>query len=131
MAVAGMVILTGCCGGQERAMGPEETVEAFCRAVTAGEWTEAKALCDTTSMRDYLDSYRETWETLLKKEGRVMEIAQTLLAETVTTIKDVRREDDRRIISYTLTADGNSKLKEATLRKEEGAWRVERITDAR
>jgi hypothetical protein len=130
VAVAGMVVLTGCSGGKEKAMGPEETVETFCRAMATGEWKEAEALCDTVSMREYLNSYKDTWEVLLKEEGRVMEIAQVLLAETATTIKDVRREDDRRIVSYTLTVDGNCKTREATLRKEEGAWRVERISDA-
>ena len=130
MAVVGLVCFTGCNWGKDKAMGPEETVEAFCRAVTAGEWAEAETLCDTVGMRDYLDSYKEAWETLLKEEGRVMEIAQALLVETVTTVKEVRREDDRRIVSYTLTADGNSKTREATLKKEEGAWKVERIADA-
>ena len=125
-----MVCFTGCNGGKEKTIGPEKTVEAFCKAVTAGEWTKAEALCDTVSMKEYLDSYKDAWETLLKEEGRVMEIAQALLAETVTTVKEVRRIDDRRIVSYTLTADGNSKTREATLKKEEGAWKVERIADA-
>ena len=130
MAVAGLVVLTGCNGGKEKSMGPEETVEAFCRAVTAGEWNEAEVLCDTDSMKDYLDSYQEAWETLTQEDGTVMEIAREILSGTVTTVKGVRKEDDRRVVSYTLTADSNSKTRQATLRKEEGAWIVERIADA-
>lgn len=130
VAVVGLICFTGCNWGKDKAMGPEETVEAFCRAVTVGDWAEAEALCDTVSMRDYLDSYKEAWETLLKEDGTVMEIACEILSGTVTTVQDVRREEDRRVVSYTLTADGNSKTREATLRKEEGAWKVERITDA-
>ena len=111
-------------------MGPEETVEAFCKAVTMGEWDKAEVLCDTDSMNDYLESYKEAWETLLKEDGVVMEIAREIISGTVTTVQGVRKEDDRRVVSYTLTADGNSKTRQATLRKEEGAWIVERIADA-
>jgi hypothetical protein len=104
-------------------------VEAFCRAVTAGEWAEAEALCDTLSMKEYLDSYKEAWETLHKEDSCAMAIAKGILAGTVMSVDDIRKEDDRRIISYTLTADGNRKARKAVVRKEEGAWRVERISD--
>ena len=125
-----LVILTGCKGAEkEKVMGPEQTVEAFCRAVTAGEWAEAEALCDTLSMREYLDSYKEAWETLHKADSCAMAIAKGILAGTVMSVDDIRKEDDRRIISYTLTADGNRKARKAVVRKEEGAWRVERISD--
>ena len=130
VAVVGLVCFTGCNWGKDKAMGPEETVDAFCRAMTAGEWAEAEALCDTLSMRDYLDSHKEAWETLMKEESRIVEIAQEIMAGTVMTVNDTRREDDRRVVSYTLAADGNSKTRQATLKKEEGAWKVERISDA-
>lgn len=128
--VAVLVILAGCKGAEkEKVMGPEQTVEAFCRAVTAGEWAEAEALCDTLSMKEYLDSYKEAWETLHKEDSSAMAIAKGILAGTVMSVDDIRKEDDRRIISYTLTADGNRKARKAVVRKEEGAWRVERISD--
>ncbi len=130
VVIAGLVVLAGCNGGKEKAMGPEETVEAFCKAVTAGEWDDAEDLCDAESMKDYMDSYKEAWEALLQEDGCVMEIAREIISGTVMTVADVRREDDRRVVSYTLTADGNSKTREATLRKEEGAWIVESIKDA-
>ena len=128
--VAGLVILAGCGGSNEKAMGPEETVEAFCRAVTAGQWNQAEALCDTLSMKEYLDSHKEAWETLQKEDSCTLAIAESILAETIMTVEQVSREDDRRSVSYTLTADGNSKMIKAILKKEEGAWRVERLTDA-
>lgn len=128
--VAVLVILAGCNGAEkEKVMGPEQTVEAFCRAVTAGEWAEAEALCDTLSMKEYLDSYKEAWETLHKEDSCAMAIAKGILSGTVMSVDDIRKEDDRRIISYTLTADGNRKARKAVVRKEEGAWRVERISD--
>ncbi len=126
----GLVMIAGCGGSNEKALGPEETVEAFCRAVTAGNWADAKALCDTLSMKEYLDSHKEAWETLQKEDSCALAIAESILADTVMTVEGVSREDDRRIVSYTLAADGNSKTRKAILKKEEGAWRVERITDA-
>ncbi|MBP3663369.1 MAG: DUF4878 domain-containing protein [Bacteroidales bacterium] len=128
--VAGLVILAGCGGSNEKAMGPEETVEAFCRAVTAGQWSQAEALCDTVSMKAYLDSHKEAWETLQREDSCALAIAESILADTVMTVEEVSKEEDRRVVSYTLAADGNSKTRKATLKKEEGAWRVERITDA-
>ena len=128
--VAVLVILTGCKGAEkEKVMGPEQTVEAFCRAVTAGEWAEAEALCDTLNMKEYLDSYKEAWETLHKEDSCAMAIAKGILAGTVMSVEKVEKEDERRVVSYTLTADGNRKTRKATLRKEEGEWRVERISD--
>ena len=48
------------CGGRSSETGPsgpEETVEAFNRAITAGDFAAARSLCDTVSMKNYLDSY--------------------------------------------------------------------------
>jgi len=128
--VAGLVILAGCKTGGDKAMGPEETVEAFCRAVTAGQWSQAEALCDTLSMKEYMDSHKEAWATLQAEDSCTLAIAEAILADTVMTIEEVRKEDDRRVVSYTLAADGNSKTRMAVLKKEAGEWRVERITDA-
>ena len=127
--VAGIAILAGC-GRGEKAMGPEETVEAFCRAVTAGQWSQAEALCDTLSMKEYIDSHKEAWATLQAEDSCTLAIAEAILADTVMTVEEVRKEDDRRVVSYTLAADGNSKTRMAVLKKEAGEWRVERITDA-
>lgn len=111
-------------------MGPEETLETFCRAVAAGQWQEAMALCDTVGMKEYLDSHRKTWKILQSKDSSALAIASGILAGTEISVSEVRKEGDRRVITYTLTAEGCSKTKEATVKKEEGAWRVERITDA-
>ena len=130
VAVMGLVMIAGCGGSNEKALGPEETVEAFYRVITAGEWVEAEALCDTVSMRDYLDSHKEAWETLSQEDSTVSAIAEQILSGTVLKVEDVRRQDDRRVVTCTLEADGHMKTREATLGKEEGAWRVERISDA-
>lgn len=120
----------GCAGERSVEMGPAETVEAFCKAVAAGDWSEARELCDTVSMKEYLDIQQEAWNRLGNDDSSIMAIAKEILAETSIKIDASEKEEDKRIISYTLAADGLSKKCKATLKKEEGAWRVEKIQDA-
>ena len=123
-------IAWGCAGERSVEMGPAETVEAFCKAVAAGEWNEAKELCDTVSMKEYLDVQQEAWSRLGKEDSGAFAVAKDILAETSITIDASDKAEDKRIITYTLAADGLSKKCKATLKKEEGAWRVEKIQDA-
>ena len=126
--LVGMVALNGC-GERSVELGPAETIEAFCKAVSAGDWAEAEALCDTASMTEYLESHKEAWERLEKEDSGAAAIAQSLFAETSISVDGVKKEDDRRVVTYTLEIEGLSKKCKATLRKEEGAWRVEKIQD--
>ena len=129
--VAAMVCLVGCWGGQKSAeMGPVETVEAFCKAVSAGQWDEAEALCDSLSMKDYIDVQKQTWARLEKEDEGAMKVAKSIMESTRVTVDDMHKADDKRIVTYTLETDGLSKTNKAILRKEEGAWRVEAITEA-
>lgn len=120
----------GCKNSTSVEMGPTETVEAFNRAITAGDFTQAKLLCDTVSMKDYLDSYHEAWDVLQAEDSSALSIAASILEKAVIEVEEVKKEGDKRIVLYTLEADGHSKTRKATVKKEEGAWRVERITDA-
>lgn len=120
------------CGGRSSETGPsgpEETVEAFNRAITAGDFAAARSLCDTVSMKNYLDSYAEAWETICREDSSALAIASSILSGAVMKITEVRKEDDRRIVSYTLEADGHMKERSATVRKEGEEWKVESITD--
>ena len=129
-SVMGVMCLAGC-GGKSVEMGPAETVEAFCKAMTAGEWDEAEALCDPVEMREYIDGYKEALASVQASEGeKVAAIAEELIGEAQVAIDDVSRHDEKRIVTYTLSTDGMSKTRKATLKKEEGAWRVEKIDDA-
>lgn len=121
------------CGGnkaeEKKAMGPEAVVEAFSRAVAAGDFDHACTLCDTTSMMDYINGYRTEWESLRQKDSSVLAIASSILSEAEITIEKTAKEADGRAIYYTIEAEGKSKTRKAIVRSEEGAWRVTSITD--
>lgn len=130
ITAAAIFIMSGCNGSRSVEMGPAETVEAFNRAITAGDFGKAATLCDTVAMKDYLESYKEAWNAICLEDSTVLSIASSILEKTVTDVEEVKKEGDDRVVLYTLRADGHSKTRKAVLRKEEGAWRVERITDA-
>lgn len=111
-------------------MGPTETVEAFCKAVASQQWEKAQELCDTTKMKEYIDAYKAAFDKFIKEDEGAAKVAGSILGDANVTIADVRKENDVRIVTYTLEADGLSKTNKATLRKEEGEWRVEAITEA-
>ena len=111
-------------------MGPAEVVEAFNRAVTAGDFDKASELCDTVAMKDYLESYKEAWDTLNAEDSTILSIASSILEKAVIKVEDINKEGYKRVVLYSLEADGHSKTRKAVVRKEEGAWRVEMISDA-
>ena len=125
-------MLSGCRGGEqvEQVLGPEAVVETFCRAVASGDMEQAEELCDTVSMKGYLDAWTETWAELAAKDSSALRIAAGILSESTFTVTDVVKDGDRRIINYTLETGGKTKNRSAVVRKEEGEWRVESMTDA-
>ena len=126
-----IVLLCGCKGGEKSVeMGPAETVEAFCKDVAAQQWDEALELCGTEEMKEYIDAYKAAFDKFAKEDEGAAKVAGSILGDANVTIDDVRKENDVRIVTYTLDTDGLSKTKKAILRKEEGAWRVEAITEA-
>lgn len=129
-AAFAFLVGNGCNSSQSVEMGPAEVVEAFNRAVTAGDFGKASELCDTVSMKDYLESYREAWDVLIAEDSTVLSIASSILQKAVIEVEEVQKEGDKRIVIYSLEADGHSKTRKAVVKKEEGAWRVEKITDA-
>lgn len=117
--------------GGGKADSPEVVVEAFVKAVTTGDWSAAEGLCDPDSMKEYLESHREAWETLQKEDSCIVEIATALISRTRIDVGKVEKTEDGRIVCYTLEADGCSKEKKAVVKKnEEGEWKVTEITDA-
>lgn len=109
---------------------PEEVTEAFCRAIASGDMKTACTLCDIISMKEYMDACRSTWEEAMKQDSTAAAIAKGIMDAMEFRTDDVSKDGNIRIVTYTIrTPEGQCKSKEARLRKEEGAWIVERITD--
>lgn len=124
-------LMHGCRNAEEKKeMSPEAVVETFYRAVAAGDFEQACALCDSVGMQDYIEAYREAWADMQKKDSSALAIAGSILSEAEIKIEKVTKEGDGRTISYSIRTEDNTKKKVATVTKEEGAWRVESITDA-
>ena len=131
MLVGMLVLLVGCGGGQEaeKVMGPEQTLETFCRAVAAGDMEMAEGLCDAEAMKEYLDGWERTWQDLEKKDSCALKIAAGMLSEAEFTVMKVEKKGDERFITYTLASGGKDKTRQAVVTKEEGEWRVKGMTD--
>ena len=104
------------CGEKSSEMGPVETVEA-------------ESLCDITTMKDYISTCQDAFEKMREQDNAVMAIAVGIIAGSEITVNDSRKVEDKRVVTYTLTTGEYSKTLKATLRKEEGEWRVEKIED--
>lgn len=130
MIIAGLLVLGGCKGEQqEQVLGPEETVEAFCRAVAAKDMDRAMELCDTVAMKGYIDGWTRAWEELEQKDSSALRIASGMLTEAAFTVVKTEKAGDDRMVTYTLETGGKSKTRRAIVRKEEGEWRVAEMTD--
>lgn len=130
IASAAALALAACSGRESKETGPEEVVGRFNRAITAGDFALAKSLCDTMTMKEYLDSYSEAWDVLLEEDSTALAIASDLLSGAVLEIEKTEKEDDGKAVYYTLEADGHRKTRKATVRKTEGVWKIAEITDA-
>ena len=127
----GIAAITGKDDAKKGEMGPEAVVEAFNRAVTAGDWSAAEGLCNAVSMKEYLESHQEAWETLQKEDSTALQIAASLLSGAVMEFCRIEKSEDGRAVHYTLEADGHRKERKAIVKKNaEGEWKIENITDA-
>ena len=115
---------------EEKAMGPEASVETFCRAVAAGDFETAGGLCDTVSMKGYLDEWRKVWNDLQKEDSSALAIASSMLSGAEIEVIRTERNGEKRTVLYRIEAEGNSKTRTATVKNEEGEWKVEEISDA-
>lgn len=131
--IAAALIICSCSqtGKQEKALGPEETVEAFCKAIACGDFCAARELCDTVSMAPYIGACQERWDNMAKMDSALVDIAAALLSSAQIEIKETVKEGEYRKVFYSIDATrGMKKEKVATVKKEEGAWRVGQISDA-
>ena len=124
-------LMHGCRDAEEKkAMGPEAAVETFCRAVAAGDFETAGGLCDTVSMKGYLDEWRKVWNDLQKEDSSALAIASSMLSGAEIEVIRTERNGEKRTVLYRIEAEGNSKTRTATVKNEEGEWKIEEISDA-
>lgn len=129
--IAAMMAVAGCGRkGESVEMGPAETVEAFFRELTSGDIGAAASLCDTLTMKDYISAYSEALNMQRDRDSSVAAIAAGMLKKAEIIIEDISKEGDRRVVTCTIDAgEGMKKRKTAVLKKEEGEWKVEKMTD--
>ena len=118
--------VAACSQNNESVLGPEDTLEAFHKALYSGEFEQATALCDTLGMKEHIDSFRKIWES---SDAAITAIVSDIMSETQMKITDTKKSEEGRTIFYELTFDGKSKTKAASMKKEEGEWKIARITD--
>ena len=103
---------------------------AFHTALAEGNIALAKSLCITLSMEEYINAYSDALDAKAKKDSCTAAIAAGILSNAEVIIDEIKREGDTRLAFYTIYAgEGMKKSKVAVLKKEEGAWKVESITD--
>ena len=126
-----ILTIAAICSCSSDKTGPETVVEAFNKAVSAGNWAEAEKMCDTLSMKKYMDNCKQTWAALQKEDSAAFNIAVSILAETEIKVTDIQKTEDGRVVCYTVNNNTMQKEKKASVRKdEEGEWKVTAITDA-
>lgn len=126
--IAFSAVISGC-GGAKTDKGPEAALEAFYKAVTAGDWTAVEAVCDEAAMEAYIEEYKTMWEKLQEEDGNALGIASTILEGMEIKTDRTERWEEGRMIYYTLEAGEFSKERKAYVKKEEGEWKVMEITD--
>lgn len=127
IAMAASVFIMGCQQNGEGQLGPDETLKTFYRNLCSGSFEQAESLCDIPSMEEYVNGFRSAWEN---NDSTIRTIASDILAEVSVEITDTEQNSQNRTIFYKMTAtNGQSKEKIATLRRDEGAWKITAIID--
>lgn len=111
-------------------MGPSETVEAFCSALISGKYEEAFSFCDSLQMQSYIDNIRAAFNEAARRDSSAAAIAASILKEAQVEIGEISKEQDKRMVNYTIIINEDlKKEKIASMKKEEGEWKIEAITD--
>lgn len=117
------------CSGRDNSkeLGPEATLQEFYSQLCAGEFDKAEELCDTLHLSEYIGTFKQTWN---ETDSTVCAIASAILSEMTVTVTDTEKNGQTRTLFYRISStSGSEKEKMATLKKVEGAWKIEKITD--
>lgn len=114
----------------EKKLGPEGVVEEFTHAMKTGEFEKAFAMCDTTSMKDYMNAYMQKWNALSQKDSASFVSTMEILSGAELHFAGMEEKDGTCTVDYLLEMEGIRKGHQARLRKEAGEWKVVEITDS-
>ena len=127
---AAMLFLSGEDNAHETTKaGPEAVVIEFTEAMKAGDFEKAQKFCDHVTMQKYMDDYMQKWEMKSHKDSAAFASTVNLLRETTINIDEVETQDGVCFIDYTLRLDKNTRKCRASMKKEEGEWKLTEITD--
>ena len=110
-------------------LGPEGVVTEFVSAMKTGEFDKAYSLCDSASMHNHLEAYAQMWQEQSQKDSASFIAMTEILAGTEIHFKDVTQGDGTCVVEYALEMEDSRKNCTATLRLEEGEWKLVEITD--
>ena len=129
--IVSLAALAGCGGsGKAKEMDPAEVVEAFCGALVGGEYGQALEYCISQDMQTYIDNIKTAYEEAAEHDTRAAEIAASVLKEAQIKIGDIEKNQDERLVNYAIVInDDLKKEKVASMKKEEGVWKISVITD--
>lgn len=131
-AAAVILIISGSRKEKEEKMEAAETVELFCRSVASGDWEDAAQVCDTLLMQDYIDRCRNIWETETdREEKRIVELAKEMMSSMTFTALQEKKVPGGVEVSFCIEMEGEeARYRTATLKRQEGIWKVTEITDS-
>jgi hypothetical protein len=114
---------------ESKKLEPECVVAEFFSAMKAGEFKTAENFCNADSMTVYMNAYKQKWNKLSQNDKASFDETVKILSETKLDFTGTEKLDSICIVDYTLEMDGIQKMHQATLRMEEGEWKMVKITD--
>lgn len=129
-AIVAIFVMKDGGSSEKKTAGPEDVIIGFTSALKEGDFEKAYSLCDTSSMHAHLDAYVQLWETKSAKDSAAFAATLKILSETAVEIDGVEEKDGACFVDYTLELDGDIRKCQASLKKEEGEWKIAAITSA-
>jgi hypothetical protein len=128
LAVSAIFVFS--CRSQEgERLGPEGVVTEFVSAMKTGDFDKAYRLCDSASMHGRLDPYIQMWKKMSQKDSASFSAMTEILAGTEVHFKGMTEGDGTCVVEYAVKMEDSGKNCSATLRMEEGEWKLVEITD--
>lgn len=124
------MLFAGCGSSGNRQLGPAEVVESFTQAVAAGRFEDAALLCNEVVAGQYVETYKKALTAEAKADSTATSIAARIMSEVKVNVTEVSKGKGYRTVFYTIEdVYGDRKEKIATVKNEEGEWKVTEIQD--